>query len=261
VLKLRDDLAQLRRRGKQCAVAVIALLALIVGLVGWLVQRQNVLAGKLDKILAQGVVQYSAAETKVRQSQQGQKPEEIQERTYAELSKTLGIDARTLREKLPQFAEQLKNAPNVSTFERANAAYVAKDYNEAERLALAAADEAQRASPPKISGAIKALELAGNAANARIEYARALQHYRAAAQLTDRTRNALEWARQQWNIAFALVEEGKYAEGEIAYRGALAEYEKARGEEDQDVLDLRNDLATALMEQANTPKRRLNAAK
>ena len=249
VLKLRNELAALRRRGKQWAIGVLALLILIIGLVGWLIQHEVVLGAKMDKILAQGIAQFPATETKERQSQPGQKPEEIEERTYANLSKTLGIDAKTLRERLPQFAQQLKNAPNVSTFERANAAYVVKDYNEAERLALAAADEAQKASPPRVSDAIKALELAGDAADARIEYARALQHYRAAAQLTDRTRDPLGWGRQQWNIAFVLNQQGKYSEAEAAYKSALSEYELARSGDDPDVLSLRDNLAIALKDQ------------
>ena len=182
----------------------------------------------------------------MRQSQPGQKPEEIEERTYADLSKTLGIDVKTLREKLPQFAQQLKNAPNVSTLERAIAAYVAKDYSEAERLALSAADEAQKASPPRISDAINALELAGAAADARIEYARALQHYRAAAQLTDRSRNPLQWAGQQRNIAFVLDQQGKYSEAEAVYKSALSEYERARSGDDPGVLSLRGNLASTL---------------
>jgi hypothetical protein len=55
VLKLRNELAALRRRGKQWAIGVLALLFLIIGLVGWLIQRQVVLGVKLDKILAQGL--------------------------------------------------------------------------------------------------------------------------------------------------------------------------------------------------------------
>ena len=41
VLKLRDELAALRRRGKQWAFGVIALLILIVALVGWLTRVRS----------------------------------------------------------------------------------------------------------------------------------------------------------------------------------------------------------------------------
>jgi tetratricopeptide (TPR) repeat protein len=254
VLKLRDELTRLRRGVKQWAVGVVVLLVLSVGLGVWSLQRQAAvnasqaaLNAKMDKVLAQGVVQYAPTESKVKQEQPGKlNPAEVQQRTYEELAKQLGIDAKVLQEKLPEFANELKNAPNASTYERANAAYVAKDYSEAERLALAAADEAEKASPPKTSDVIKALELAGGSANARIEYARALQHFRDAAKLTDRARDPLEWASQQWKIAYVLEEQGNYAEAETQYRVVLKLQEKVLGPEHQDTLKSRTGLADAL---------------
>ena len=169
----------LRRRGKQWAFAVIALLILIVALVGWLNKSQVALnksqvalSAKMDRLLAQGVMQYPSAEAKAREAQPGQKPEQIEERAYAELARNLGIDARTLREKLPAFAEQFKQSPDATTYERANAAFVAKDYAEAERLALDAAEEAQKASPSNTADALKALELAGWSAQNRFDVRR-----------------------------------------------------------------------------------------
>ena len=99
VLELRDELAACAD-GKQWAFGVIALLILIVALVGWLWVTLN---AKMDRLLAQGVVQYPSAEAKAREAQPGQKPEQIEERAYAELARNLGVDARTLREKLPAF--------------------------------------------------------------------------------------------------------------------------------------------------------------
>jgi tetratricopeptide (TPR) repeat protein len=247
VLKLRDELTRLRRGAKQWAVGVVVLLALCVGLGLWVLQRQSALDAKLDRILGQTTLKFPEEESKIRREQPNQSAAEIDQRTYEALAKQLGVDARVLEQKLPQFARQLRKDPNATTYERASAAYVAKDYNEAERLALAAADEAKKSS--KTSNAIKALELAGNAADARIEYARARQHFRAAEQLTDRARDPLEWAGQQWNIAKVLDEQGRYAEAEATYRIALAEYQRARGEEDQDVLSLRNNLASTLRTQ------------
>ncbi|PYJ20199.1 MAG: hypothetical protein DME92_10275 [Verrucomicrobia bacterium] len=123
VLKLRDDLAQLRKRGKQWAVGVLTLLIVIALLVVWLVRsgsqttsqlgqtQQSVVALQEEmKKLREGIAQYPTAEAKAREAEPGQKPEQVEERTYAELAKTLGIDAKTLREKLPQFADQLKRS-------------------------------------------------------------------------------------------------------------------------------------------------------
>src|ERR1051326_1532998 len=191
VLKLRDDLNKLRKRGKQWAAGVVLLLVLLVGLVVWVVRKETQTQEKESqtqqtvaalqnemKKMREGIAQYSSTETKVREAQPGQKPEEIEERTYADLAKTLGVDAKVLREKLPAFAKKLKNSSQATTYERANAAYVTRDYVEAERLALSAADQARKANPPRKGDQIEALELAGGSAEKQIQYARAVEHYR-----------------------------------------------------------------------------------
>jgi tetratricopeptide (TPR) repeat protein len=266
VLKLRDDLTQLRRGVRRWAAFVAVLLVLSVGLSVWVLKGQRQaneeqrqtnqqLLAKVDKILLlQGVNAYADVQNKVRQEQPKQKPEEIEERTYEELGKQLGIDPKTLKEELPRFAEELKKSPNATTYERANAAYVAKDYLEAERLALAAADEAQLASAAKNAEAIKAFELAAWAAEKRAKYADSLRRLRDAEQLTDRTRDAVEWARVQFAIAWVLEEQGQYRDTERIVREVLKERERALGPEDPDTLASRNTLAIALDQQGNYPE-------
>jgi tetratricopeptide (TPR) repeat protein len=251
VLKLRDDLTGLRRGAKRWAMSVSFLLVLSVvlgvsilyGLYG---TNKQLTAQKRELAeIRNSIVQFPGVQSKYRQEQTGENdPAAVQRHTYETLAKQRGIDARVLEQKLPRVAEQLKNDPNASAYERASAAYVAGQYKEAERLALVAADDAKKAS--RAADAIKAFELAGNSADARIEYARALQHYRDAAQLTDRTRDPLEWAQQQWKIAYVLQEQGEYAAAEAIYQNALVEYQLARGGEDPDVLALRTNLANAL---------------
>ncbi len=140
-----------------------ALVLVSVALSIWLLQSQQhsseqllALQQKFEK-LEQGVNSFAEVQNKVRQEQPGQKPEQLEQTTYDVLGKQLGIDAVKLRNELPRFAQELKKAPNATTYERANAAYVAKDYNEAERLALAAADEAQRAAPQRMKKRLKPL--------------------------------------------------------------------------------------------------------
>ena len=259
VLKLRDDLTRLRRGVRRWAAMVAALLILIAVLSIWLLQNQQqqqrqtnqqlqALEEKFDK-MQQGVNSFAQVQNKVRQEQPGQKPAELEERTYEELGKQLGIDANTLREQLPRFAEELKKTPNAGTLERANAAYVDKDYNEAERLALAAAGEAQRFGPEKNSKAIKAFELAGWAADGRVEYAEALARFRAAEKLTDRSRDPLEWARVQFALAYILDDQGQYSATEGILREVLSEREHALGTEHPDTLRTRMDLANSLYRQ------------
>ena len=259
MLKLRDDLTRLRRGVKRWAALVAVLLVLIFALSIWLLRGQQALQEKFDK-LQQGVNSFAEVQNKVRQEQPGQKPEEIEQRTYHELGKQLGLDPATLKEQLPRFAEELKKSPNATTYERANAAYVAKDYNEAERLALVAADEAQRSSPAKNAEAIKAFELAGWAAEKRIEYADALKRLRDAEALTDLTRDPLEWARVQFAIAYILYDQGQYSDSESILRKVLKERERALGPEHPDTLLTRHNLAKRLIVKANMPRRKRSIA-
>jgi TolA-binding protein len=259
VLKLRDDLNRLRRGVKRWATSVAILLLVSVGLSLWLVQSQrqanqqqqqanqrlDTLQARLDK-LQEGVSSFAEVQNKVSREQPGQKPEQVEDRTYQELGKQLGLDPVALKQQLPRFAEELRKSPTATTYERANAAYVAKDYNEAERLALAAADEAQRASPPKSSEAIRAFELAGWSAEKRIDYAEALVRFQAAEKLTDRTRDPLEWARVQFGIGMVDYDRGRYGDAERLFREVLKERERILGEEHTDSLEARSQLETAL---------------
>ena len=140
VLKLRNDLVRLRRGVKQWAAAVAILLVVIVGLVIWLVHGQATMTAEMTK-LRQGIVEYRDVEAQVRQSLKSKDPSAVEDGIYAELAKELGVDAKLLREKLPQFAQELKHAPDATNHVRATAAYVTKDYSEAERLALGAVEE------------------------------------------------------------------------------------------------------------------------
>jgi serine/threonine protein kinase len=229
-----------------------ALVLVSVALSIWLLQSQQhsneqllALQQKFEK-LEQGVNSFAEVQNKVRQEQPGQKPEQLEQTTYDVLGKQLGIDPVTLHNQLPRFAQELKQAPHITAYQRANAAYVAKDYNEAERLALVAADQAQHGSPPNNGETIKAFELAGWSAEKRIEYADALSRLREAEKLTDRTRTPLEWARVQFAIAFVLYDQGQYREAERLFREVLKEREQILGPVDADTLTTRRDLESAL---------------
>jgi hypothetical protein len=156
VLKLRDDLVRLRRGVKQWAATIAILLIVSVALGLWVLRGQRETASKVDqltvqmqKLLRQGVAEYPGVDVQVRQAQPNADPAATQEEIYNRLSKQLGVNPQTLREKLPQFAEQLKRAPDVTSYQRANAAFVTSDYAEAERLALEAADQDLKAPPPE----------------------------------------------------------------------------------------------------------------
>ena len=219
------------------------------GLVLWIAARQNEESHQLAEIRAamgQMITQFPEKDADQRQTQTKVNPDSARARVIEELAKQYGLDPVLVEKQLPRFAEQLKGAPGSSTYERASAAYVAKDYNEAERLALVAADEAQGTTPPKNADAIKAFELAALAAENRIDYAEALLRLRSAEKLTDRGRDPLDWARVQFAIADVLYYQGKYPDAERLLREVIKEREQLVGQENSETLKARYWLAVVL---------------
>ena len=197
--------------------------------------------------LREGIVQYIQVEGKIREGQT--ETGLVRDQVYEQLGKQMNMDVAVLREKLPQAAEQLRDAPNASPFERASAAYVANDYQEAERLAIQAAVQARNATPTNNADMIRALKLAGFAAQKQIKYATAMAHLREAAELTNRERDPGQWAEIQHAIADVLIDQGQYREAATVLQGALEARASAFGPENPDTLRSRNRLAYALWRQ------------
>jgi tetratricopeptide (TPR) repeat protein len=234
------------------AAGLVAVLAIGVGLVLWIAGRQNEQSRQLAEIrqaMGQMINQFPEREADQRQTQAKVNPDSARARVIEELAKQYGLDPVLIEKQLPRLAEQLKLAPGATAYERGSAAYVAKDYNEAERLALVAADEAQAATPPKNTDAIKAFELAALAAENRIDYAEALVRLRSAEKLTERNRDPVEWARVQFAIADVLYDEGKYTDAEGVLRDVIKEREHSLGEENPETLKARYRLAVVLQAQ------------
>jgi len=258
VLKLRDDLIRLRRGVKQWAAGVAILLVISVGLGLWLLYSQRQTTQRMAETehavvamtqevtkLREGILNYPKVEARVRQTQAEEDPAALQERVYNELAKQLDVDPKVLREKLPQVAADLKRAPDASSYERANAAYVSKDYLEAERLALQAVDEAQKAGSSKPAEIIQALQLAAFSAQKRIQFKTAMEHFRAAEKLTDRQKVPALWTDVQHAIGDLLIEQGAYREAENALRAVAEAREQTVGAEHADTLRSRARVAYA----------------
>ena len=233
-------------------MGVTSLLVVIVGLVIWQLRSQAQMKTEMKmRLQSCGKASWNIRKWRRKSagSEQKDNPVAEQERIYAQLGKQLGVDPKVLREKLPRFADELKNAPNVSTYERANASYVARDYVDAERLALQAATEAQQTRPIDSKRLLAALELAGLSAHRAIQYDRAMLHFRKAEGLTDRNRNLEEWVRLQHEIADLLVAQGKYGEAEKLIRSVIEVRARILGPEHPDTLDSRHRLIYALSRQ------------
>ncbi len=259
VLKLRGDLVRLRRGVKQWAAGVAILLVISVGLGIWLLYSQRQTTQRVEEAqkavvtmsqemtkLREGILKYPRVEAEVRQAQTEEKnPAVVQEKVYDALSKEVGVDAKVLQQKLPDVAISLQRAPDATTYERANAAYVANDFLEAERLAVQAAEEAQKAGAPKPAEIVQAYQLAGFSAQKRVQFKTAMEHFRAAEKLTDRQSNATQWADVQHAIGDLLMEQGSYREAEGVLRAAAEARERALGSEHADTLRSRTRLAYA----------------
>ena len=226
-----------------------AALVLISGFAIWQFRTQAQMKAELAK-LRQGVVEYPQVDAQVRGSRVENNPTAEQERIYAVLGEQLGIDPKTLRDKLPRFADELKKTRSAGTYERANASYVAKDYAEAEQLALQAAADAKNNAPVHSNDVVVALELAGLSAQRSIEYDRAMQHFRDAERFTERSRDLEQWAVLQQYIADLLVAQGKYGDAEKLYRGVIQARSIAVGADHPDTLDSCHRLIYALTRQS-----------
>ena len=224
--------------------ALVAMLLLIGGLFTWHWRSATLAKAEMAK-LRQGVMAFAQMEAQV--CQPGEK--QMQEDVYLQLAGQLGIDVNQLRGKLPPFAAYLKRAPNASAYERANAAYVAKDYGEAERWAVQAATEARKATPVNAKAVIDALELAGLSAQAGIQYPRAMQHFQEAEKFADANRNSEDWANLHDSIADLLFAQGKYGDAEELYRSVIEIRSRVLGPEHPETLASRNRLIYALNEE------------
>jgi tetratricopeptide (TPR) repeat protein len=257
VLKLRDDLVRLRRGVKRWAAGVAIMLVLSVGLGVWLLYNQRestqriveaqkavvTMSQEMTK-LREGILKYPRVEAEVRQSQTEENPAVVQQKVYDALSKEVGVDSKVLQQKLPDVAINLQRAPDATTYEKANAAYVANNFMEAERLALQAVDELQKNSS-KPAEIVQAYQLAGFAAQKRIQFKTALEYFRAAEKLTDRQNNATQWADVQHAIGDLLMEQGSYRDAEEVLRAAAEARERALGADNADTLRSRTRVAYA----------------
>jgi tetratricopeptide (TPR) repeat protein len=252
VHRLRDELILLRRGLRRwAAVAAVLGLFLVAAATKLLIDQHQMML-----VLAQ-LPEVEAAQRRANQWRPpGEDTSAAAQRAaaYAALERKFGRAAGTLARELPGLAQKILEKDPAISLPRAHAAYALQRYEEAERVALGVAAHSagpDPAHPPSDEtarhAAMAALELAGRAALQRDDPPAALEHFRAAAALTNRTRDPLEWSRAQWSIAFVQLEQGVSGpEIENALRTALEVYRGARQGDDEDTLALSDNLGIAL---------------
>lgn len=270
------DFTRLRRRSRQ-RVAIPLALFIALSSITWIVQTQNKTAGTAtpepkkanEPVVEEAVIEVppltpmekaliGLADAESRSSIPGEKLtlEEIRSRAYTLLETELGMTPGTLAAELPGFALERHSAPDTSLVQKAAAAYALNNFEEAEALFLEKGyGEGIDKNQPGMTEdeirtkRIQALEGAAQFATAQIQYARALEHYRAAAALTSLERNPLEWARIHHMLAYALTYSGLFSDAEETLRQVVSVYEKQLGTEHPATLSSSNNLANALNSQ------------
>jgi tetratricopeptide (TPR) repeat protein len=260
VLELRRDLEVLRRRWKQWAIGVVALLVGIAALVIWQTKKVTALgqsgddmkrtvAEMRDELKKQSEIlkTYADALAQAKGPPAGlNKETKAEDQAYVDMAQRTGEDAEAVREQVRQSTDNVEDSPLATSYERAIAAYIKNDYQKAESFALRAADENQTAGPADNEAIIKALELAGWSAEKQKNYADQVNHFSAAAKLTDRDGEPLRWAQVQYELASALISYGRYAEAENILRTVARIYTDQLGRESPYTIGTRLSLAIAL---------------
>jgi tetratricopeptide (TPR) repeat protein len=269
VLKLRDDLTQLRRGVKRWALAVTALLVFVSVAAIWLMQAQHrqgrairtqgeqvsVIVDRYQK-MQQALERLAEVETQTKEPGVKLTPEEQRARAYAVLEKDLGLPAGSLARELPGFALELYQRTDTTPLMRARAAYALGKFDEAQKLSLEGAaqdlksyEAAQRVQDDRRKSAIESYKLAGQSAQKLIQYDAAMSHFRDAEKLTDHDRQPEEWASLQQEIANLFVAQGKYGDAERAFRAVIEVRARVLGPEHPDTLDSRHRLIYPLSRQ------------
>jgi hypothetical protein len=253
--KLNREFAQFRRRAKKVTALVVGLLLVLVAGGAWLKYGQAKDSEGIAEIKDQNkkllLAMRDLPAAVAQASQAGDKGGETARlaRAYGTLEDKLKLPRGMLEKELPKFAEQLLQRADTRLMDRASALFAVKKFAQAEEAALTAKDKALEAAGKPVKDAIAALGLAGSAAWEQTHYARALDHFRAAAALTSQQRDPVEWAHVQHQLALILQAQGDSRLAADILRQVIEIEERVLGPEHHNTLTSRNNLAIALAAQ------------
>jgi hypothetical protein len=151
-------------------------------------------------------------------------------RAYTLLDFQLGLPPGSTARDLQVIAPKILREPGTTARDRSIASLIERKFKDAESAALQARDEALRKGGEGTREVILALELAGLAAEkqwrgGRPNYPKALEHHKAAAALTSKERDFLEWVRVQNHLARVLERLDRTKEAEKLLAVAIKEAE------------------------------------
>jgi hypothetical protein len=249
ILRLRDELAALRRRVFRWAAVLAGLICATAAGVFWMLHSQSEHGGKVDELarrhslMEQAFRRLADAERRVRPMDATLEPADRRAAAYALIEQELQLPAGTLAKELPGFARELYESAGSGQLEKARAAYALEKYDDAERWFLEYLNTAGGASNP---ARLEALQGAGRSAAAQNRHADALRHFTAAEPLTDKTRDYAAWFEVQWDIALSLYHSGQYAASARLWDELVRTHGALHGPEHEDTVGARFYLALAL---------------
>ena len=283
ILGLEDDIAGLHRRVPRWTVAAVALLT---GIFIWLAwprysnrQAKKQVAQTEAKAAAVAVRQHKIEQALVRlpnvevgsrTSGETLSPQQLRARADAKLEDEFGIrPGGSLADELTASAEAIRTGADSTPLQKARAAYALYRFDEAEAYFSRVNTVTRGTDDFAKRQRIAALEGAGAAAVAQLQFGRALNHYRAAAALIDEKREPIDWERLQHSIddvidndemytaterfyetiTAKLHSEGFFPEAAQLLRNIIKNRQRDLGSEHRATLAARNNLAVVLQSQ------------
>jgi tetratricopeptide (TPR) repeat protein len=141
-----------------------------------------------------------------------------------------------------------------AAYDRADAAFLNGQYDEAERWALKSATETVKHLPHDKSRITEGFELAGMSASKRRDHEKAFQHYQAGIAHLDPKANPVEWARISFSLAFTLIDQDDYSGAETIQRQVVAVFTEHFGSNDLETVSARIHLANTWKVQGHYEK-------
>jgi tetratricopeptide (TPR) repeat protein len=250
VLKLRDELGELRRKGKRWAALVLALLVAVAAGITWLAVGQKKLAQHDDRMDAALAQMSQMLESSVKGGSEAtlQQDYDAALRFVAERN---SLEPKQLRAMLQQSAARTLLDPKAALRDKVNALREAGRFVEARDFAIKSARsleaERQHASAEEIQLWIEAAWSEISLGH----YPQAREYTDKAVALADRDRDFVSWAAAQNALGRICFYQGHAKEAEALCRDLVKLRTEKLGLDHPDTVASRNTLAAAVYSQGN----------
>ena len=242
VVKLLIEQAEVRgevRKARRFGLWAVAALLVVLGAIGWIVthlaERTNTIASsqkditarlEMDRITDRALTAYQDRFRKIREQSKDLPNTVIDKMVRLELPGILKVDAHTVATILDTEAPRLASAVDTPLDKKLSALFVMGEYRTV----------VETGEKRLVESGIPALRTMGDAARALFDKTpdkkhleAALRYYSGAAALTDRDKEPLVWAENQFLAAWVLSDLARFAEAEPLMRAVVEIRERELG--------------------------------